>query len=621
MKFPPGLGGRIRNTIWEAGLLLVLPLFFYRGFAEQFTTPKLFLAKCLVIIGLAVWALERIWSGWRLGRMRFSLALPLAAFSAAVLLSCLQSPVPRFSLMEAEFALCGPAWALLLISWERGESGVRRIAAFIAIAGAAVAGVTLLQGWGFDPVLLGGYQVDWGSMVDRMRLYSTFGNPNFVGGYLIGTVFAALALAAISKARWGKFLWLGFALVILAAILATGSRGAWLGLTLGSIAAAACVIPRNGAFSGTLCGAKSGSANACVTSRSGSSSGTIGAGSGSAKMSLAPVAIWPAAIGPVAMLTLSLAERVAAQFYGRLYLWIFSWPMFWRHPLAGSGWGTYQLLYLDLQGQYLAAHPEYVGYWTNNRLVHNDPLQVLLETGVIGLMGFIWVLWRYAREALAVRRQATGAWSRYAVAASVGGVAAILADSVFNYQFAVPPTYILLFTLLAIPCLLSDKMYENESAPRAALELPARQIWCKVARKSAGIVGISIMAFALLWHQTRILESEWLYQKASDREDHNNMAGAEVTFRSSVNLNDLNGRAHFGLSRVLSSRGHAAEALEEIVRAERTYTDSHQEVLRARILEQLGRYDEALAANRHALWMDPTLTSVQDDINRLSTER
>jgi Flp pilus assembly protein TadD len=53
-------------------------------------------------------------------------------------------------------------------------------------------------------------------------------------------------------------------------------------------------------------------------------------------------------------------------------------------------------------------------------------------------------------------------------------------------------------------------------------------------------------------------------------------------------------------------------------RAERTYADSHQEVLRARILEQMGRGNEALAAYRHALWLDPTLTSVQGDIKGLS---
>ena len=77
MKFPQASGGRIRNWIWEAGLLLVLPLAFYRGFAEQFSTPKFFLTKCLIITGLAVWALGGVWTP-ALRRVRFPLGLAVA---------------------------------------------------------------------------------------------------------------------------------------------------------------------------------------------------------------------------------------------------------------------------------------------------------------------------------------------------------------------------------------------------------------------------------------------------------------------------------------------------------------------------------------------------------------
>ena len=168
MDLPQAPGGRIRNRIWEAGLLLVLPLAFHRGFAEQFSTPKLFLTKCLIIAGLAVWALGGVWTP-ALRRMRFPLGLPLLAFSATALISCLASPVPRFSLMEVEFALCGPAWVMLLASWDQGASAVRRLMVWMALAGGLVAGITLLQRCGFDPVLLGGYRVDWESMVARMR--------------------------------------------------------------------------------------------------------------------------------------------------------------------------------------------------------------------------------------------------------------------------------------------------------------------------------------------------------------------------------------------------------------------------------------------------------------------
>jgi tetratricopeptide (TPR) repeat protein len=134
---------------------------------------------------------------------------------------------------------------------------------------------------------------------------------------------------------------------------------------------------------------------------------------------------------------------------------------------------------------------------------------------------------------------------------------------------------------------------------------------------------LAILAAAggLLWHETRLLASERAYQAATVLEDHNNLGDAEAAYRRSVDLNRLNGRAHFGLSRVYYLSGRFPEAWQEVMLAEQTYTDSHQAVLRARILDQMGRGPEALAAYRHALWLDPTLTSVQADIERLRQRR
>jgi tetratricopeptide (TPR) repeat protein len=613
MKSPQAPASCIRNGIWEAGLLLILPLAFYRGFAEQFSTPKLFLTKFLIIAGLAVWGLDGIWTPAR-RRIRFPLGLPLLAFSMMALVSCFASPVPRFSLMEVEFALCGPAWVLLLASWTRGEADVLM---WMALAGVLGAGITLLQRIGFDPVLLGGYRVDWETMVPRMRLYSTFGNPNFVGGYLIGTIFAALALAAASKAQWAKALWLICALTMLAAIAETGSHGAWLGLGVGLAAAALILLPKNDS---RLTQAGAGSVGGqdpspTIIPREPSPRGKGPGITNQYIMSSTPSAFWP-----IAILVVSLAERVAGQLHGRIYLWRFSWPLFWQHPLVGAGWGAYQLLYLELQGKFLSAHPDYIGYWTNNGLLHNDPLQLLLETGLLGFAAFAWVLWKYGQGALAVRQSEAGAGARYAIAASVGGVAAILADSIFNYQFAVPPTYILLFTLLAIPALLRDPETEGDNAgPSSPPRLPRRP-WGLTLQVMVS-AAILVAAGGLGWQQTRELVSERAYQTASDFEDRHDLVGAEIAFRRSAGLNDLNGRAHFGLSRALYAHGRFSEALEEIRRAEQTYADAHQEVLRARILEQMGRNSEAAAAYRHALWLDPALASVQEDIDRLGRAR
>jgi tetratricopeptide (TPR) repeat protein len=194
-------------------------------------------------------------------------------------------------------------------------------------------------------------------------------------------------------------------------------------------------------------------------------------------------------------------------------------------------------------------------------------------------------------------------------------------DSLFNFQFEVPPTFILLFTLLAVPTMLHGAEVEEKGEGQPAPTLPARRSPWLPAVKLACSLAILAAAGGLLWQQTRVLASERTYQSATVSEHAGDLAGAETAYRRSIELNPSNGRAHFGLSRVYYMAQRFSEALEEVVRAERTYTDSHQEVLRARILEQMGSGDDALAAYRRAVWLDPTLTSIQADIERLSNVR
>jgi len=111
-----------------------VPLVFDRGFTEQFSYLKILLTKLTVLLGLVAWALALLW-GRLVWPPRSRLALPLALLSLAILVSCFNSPVPVFSLREAAYFLCGPAWVLLFISWSDGEAMVRRAAMLAAVAG------------------------------------------------------------------------------------------------------------------------------------------------------------------------------------------------------------------------------------------------------------------------------------------------------------------------------------------------------------------------------------------------------------------------------------------------------------------------------------------------------
>lgn len=565
----------------ELGLLSITPLVFYRGFPDQFTSIKLILTEGIVLLAGAGLVLGLVWHRrrWPTGS---PLAAPLALLTLAVLLSCLVSPLPAFSLLEAGYFLCGPLWLVVLISQAGGEARMRWLATLTAIAGAAVATIALLQWAGHDPLLFGGYQVEWGRMRAAMRLYSTFGNPNLVAGYLIGAIFPALALTAGLESRWAKGLGVASVVAIFAAILGTRSRGAWLGLAVGLLVARGFWKEKREGAADLKSPPHGGILTACA---------------------------WP--LGLLVLLA-NFAEQgrvLLAHLEGRSFLWRASWPMFAEHPLLGSGWGMFQLRFLEIQAQFLSAHPEYARYWTHTRLLHNDPLQILLEAGALAFVALGWLLWRFARELKQAKPRASRA-GRLWLAASAGGVTAILVNSVFNFQLAVPPTLILLFTLLAVPQMLKDGD-PKEPPPKADSNLSI---------VSRGLVSVLVLGTALFLASgiARRALAEHSLGLGLAEERRGGMANAEQYFRVGLARAPDDGRIHYGLARALYVQEKYPAALAEALKAERTMADSHLEVLKARIQDQMGYGSPALEAYRHALRLDPTLKSVRADIERLT---
>lgn len=104
----------------------------------------------------------------------------------------------------------------------RDEGSLRRLAGWLAAGGVAAALWGLfawLQGSGVDA---DGVQ----------RLVGPHFSPNHTALYLERTLFVALGLA-LAASRRPRLAWLGASLAVLAALLLTGSRGAWSGLLAG----------------------------------------------------------------------------------------------------------------------------------------------------------------------------------------------------------------------------------------------------------------------------------------------------------------------------------------------------------------------------------------------------
>ena len=196
------------------GAALLLPLACWPDLGRPFSSPKL-----LLLIGLDL-ALAAAWvsSGrrpvqqprahwWALGwaaAVSISAVAGAAASLNALLLAL--APVPIFYAIGARLVSRA---ALARAVW---------------MGGVCLALVAVLQYCALDPLGWLGWQPEQFASA-RMRVYGTLGNPDFVAAWLCAALpFCWREIAVAAPGAWSRALRWAAAAVVVAAILATGSR-------------------------------------------------------------------------------------------------------------------------------------------------------------------------------------------------------------------------------------------------------------------------------------------------------------------------------------------------------------------------------------------------------------
>jgi len=115
------------------------------------------------------------------------------------------------------------------------------------------------------------------------------------------------------------------------------------------------------------------------------------------------------------------------------------WDIYRKHPLTGTGYGTYRIVSLESVSPrwYLELHKSATQMLVPN-YAHNEYIQVLAGTGIVG--GALFVLMLGAAYCVAFRvslRHPQLAWSRLGVAV-LAGVTAFLFQNLFGVTFRTP---------------------------------------------------------------------------------------------------------------------------------------------------------------------------------------
>src|SRR5688500_4230346 len=237
----PGITGNLSPArALEAGwlaLALFVPITFQRWSYDAFELPKqtvtFILLEASFLSALALWLIQRPWRtvDWLNGDMVLSWlgARPAVLAAGGVALAWLLATATSVAPEQSWWGL-PPRWAgtraqlahaalfAICVLTLRTRSQLLRVAVVTTVSAALAGTYALVQRAGRDPVEWGGYIGAQQAADLSIRPPGTFGNPNFLAGYLALAVFLTAAAILSVRRGWARAL-LGGALVIQALAL------------------------------------------------------------------------------------------------------------------------------------------------------------------------------------------------------------------------------------------------------------------------------------------------------------------------------------------------------------------------------------------------------------------
>ncbi len=195
---------------------------------DQFDIIKVVLQRGLVLIALSAWAWQMFVRGGKLRRTKIDyLVLILLGWILLTTVLSIHPPTAvfgKYRRFEGFISFVNYALIFFLMTQMVDRaSRIRSLARSLFIGGFIVSLYGVMQYMGIDPV-------KWGNLpFEANRAFSTYGNPDLLGGYLIFPLAIGLALALSEKdTTWRVIYWLGF-LTSVACWIVAFTRGAWIG--------------------------------------------------------------------------------------------------------------------------------------------------------------------------------------------------------------------------------------------------------------------------------------------------------------------------------------------------------------------------------------------------------
>lgn len=393
-------------------LCFLLPLVFFPGLLSLYRLPKLTLCAFLTCVLCWLWLTHTRKEQQHLPT--FPLFIPVLLYILANVLSLFNAINPYEGATFLFQLILGVALFWLAANHLDKERAVTFFH-WITVAGAIVSLLGIAQVWGLNiPTLIptGGPG-------------STFGNKNMAAQYILFVIPASLYLLLVTAKAKKEWLYASVSALMATYFTYTGTRAAWGAATFAMIALSSCLWSSRPMPIRIFSLRKRK-----LAFLTGIAAFVLG-------MHLLPrylIPGWNVAgyASPLARLgtMIDLDQDPSARH--RYAIWANSWAMFRDHPILGVGKGNFRFVY-PLYARKVTEDPSFSAQ-SRAADAHNDYLQVLVETGLLGTMAFLVILSLLARR---FWEGITKSFDTRIIPVAVA-IVAILAESFWDFPFNLP---------------------------------------------------------------------------------------------------------------------------------------------------------------------------------------
>jgi len=132
----------------------------------------------------------------------------------------------------------------------------------------------------------------------------------------------------------------------------------------------------------------------------------------------------------------------------RINLWQFGWKVFKDYPLTGCGFKCVDLIH----SQYIDPFPQYHGSVRHLKGMHNNFIQITVDTGILGLTAWLGIWACFFRLLYYKTKNLTPDSSeRWIIFGSAATALAFLTGGIFETNFYDSEVAMLLYFIMALP--------------------------------------------------------------------------------------------------------------------------------------------------------------------------